>query len=299
MLSGEYAVLLGGTAMVVPIDRYLIMSRTDEKIENHKSAVIQNTLDYEVPGIKPSIKFENLIIDSSQFFAKDKNGRKVKLGLGLSSAEAVGVMALRYQAEGREFGKFKEEIADYAFRAHKAVQGNLGSGADVYCCAIGDPISFINDNDDISYQVFDHGMDNSLPLNLVWSGSPSNTRTLLEKFFDWISSSNGNAEGDIGKLVSISNELSAVWRGNNSKDLFEALDEHDRLLESLLKPAGIEYKLEIHKYLEEWARKRGGRAKPTGAGGGDMILMVGDLPLDELDMLTLPLKPAEHITSIN
>jgi mevalonate kinase len=44
------------------------------------------------------------------------------------------------------------------------------------------------------------------------------------------------------------------------------------------------YMLPVHARYEEWARRHGGRAKPTGAGGGDMILLVGELPLAQLNV---------------
>ena len=55
-------------------------------------------------------------------------------------------------------------------------------------------------------------------------------------------------------------------------------------MQQIAEIAKMPYKLPIHHEVEEWARSNGGFAKPTGAGGGDMIMLVGDLPYDELEL---------------
>lgn len=69
-------------------------------------------------------------------------------------------------------------------------------------------------------------------------------------------------------------------------------DEFVSRMAEIATAAKLPWRLGVHEELDEWAREHGGRAKPTGAGGGDLVLLVGDLPLDELkEMLLLPLWP--------
>ena len=64
-------------------------------------------------------------------------------------------------------------------------------------------------------------------------------------------------------------------------------------MKEISKSAGISYFMPVHTQLDAWARRHGGRCKPTGAGGGDMVLMAGELPLDQLPRLCIPLRVDE------
>ena len=62
-------------------------------------------------------------------------------------------------------------------------------------------------------------------------------------------------------------------------------------MEECAKLARLPWRISEHEELEEWALEHGGRAKPTGAGGGDLVLLVGDLPLKELKIPLLHIAP--------
>ncbi|NIR65794.1 MAG: hypothetical protein GWN61_16235, partial [candidate division Zixibacteria bacterium] len=72
-------------------------------------------------------------------------------------------------------------------------------------------------------------------------------------------------------------------------DLFEKIDEFDSRLRKISEAANLSLFLPIHDEFKAWARNNGGRSKPTGAGGGDMILMIGDLPTSHLKRTLIPL----------
>ena len=86
MLSGEYAVLYGGTAVLMPVPRYLKLSDSKASDQNDYSPMVRAALDYPILELKD---YENkygkpsVIIDSSEFFGADNEGRRIKLGLGL------------------------------------------------------------------------------------------------------------------------------------------------------------------------------------------------------------------------
>jgi len=213
----------------------------------------------------------------------------MKLGLGSSSAEAVGITQLRFERAGLGWSKSRELIRKYADRAHREAQGGLGSGADIAVCAYRQPIRFRRSGDSVSVKLIQPG-ETTTPLHLAWTGEPANTRELVAMFQEWLSHSGRETDDLLSQLVESSHKAAEAWFGPSQPDQFKPLNDFCDALQKCMDAAQIRYKLPIHEKLEEWAKSRGGRAKPTGAGGGDMILLVGNLPIYELDMEVIPLE---------
>jgi len=290
MLSGEYAVLYGGTAVLVPVPRYLTVAESPQRDQEWKSPVTQAALGF---ALKETEEFERehgapkLLIDSSDFFERDPDGNRVKLGLGSSAAEAVGVIALRFERAGLCWSENSDKIAIYADRIHRKVQGGVGSGADIALCSYREPIRFRRDQASWSVAPIHKSRDN-VPMRLAWSGQAADTRRMVRDFDAWLSS--GEPVADLlSDLVESSNEIADAWFRSSRDILFAHLDRFCSALRGCMQAAGIPHRLPIHDELERWAKKHGGRAKPTGAGGGDMILLVGDLPVHELDLTVIRL----------
>jgi mevalonate kinase len=290
MLSGEYAVLYGGIAALMPVARFLKISESPNADPARYTPIVRAAVDFPIEELKT---FEaehgdlSITVDDSEFF-QEIDGKRRKLGLGLSAAEAVGTVAARFVRAGFTWEDKVDMIAAYAEHIHRHVQGGRGSGADVALCALRLPMLFTRDADSITVDILEASKI-PLPLNLVWTGVESNTREKIDRFDEWLKSGGTDSQGKLGALIEAANDLSGKWKSDNHSDLLKAIDKFDYFITDCTLLAGIEYKLQIHKDMESWAKANGGRAKPTGAGGGDMILLVGDLPVEELDQLTIRL----------
>ncbi|MBD3380888.1 MAG: hypothetical protein GF404_01695 [candidate division Zixibacteria bacterium] len=290
MLSGEYAVLYGGTAAMMPVPRQLVVSETTEKQQKNYSPVVETALSCEIEELKrfedehgkPQLKF-----DDSRFFHIDTEGNRLKLGLGLSAAEAVGVIALRFLRAGFKHEDAIGNIAMYSALAHSHAQEGSGSGADVAACAFELPLLFRRTDREIDVDIREFP---DIPLALYYTGRPADTRKLVAEFSHLIDHEGITASGPMAKLVELSHKLSQAWFQQDRDRLFEYMDSYLDILRTMAIRARMRYYLEIHEEISNWAVKHGGRAKPTGAGGGDMILLVGDLPLDQLDGLVIRLN---------
>lgn len=145
MLSGEYAVLYGGSAVLTPVPLYLKVAESKTKPSQAYSPVIKAALDLEIIDL---FEFEeehgkpNIDIDRSMLFGADHSGKPIKLGLGSSAAEAVGVIKLRFKRASHEYQDAEGIILEYALMAHEEAQGGIGSGADVAACTFAAPINF-------------------------------------------------------------------------------------------------------------------------------------------------------------
>jgi len=287
MLSGEYAVLHGGSAVMVPVPRYLKLKEIAKSDSMVYSAVVAGALEIaisEIEAYEAKYGKPDLTIDSSDFMAMDSHGNLSKLGLGLSAAEVVGVIALRFERAGMKWSKNRDPIHKYADTVHFDVQKGLGSGADVAACAYGQPLRFKKRDDTAIVELIDeHKIIHDVPLQLVWSGKPANTRLKIERFDAWLRSGGRKSEAMLSRLIESADMLANSWFFDAADDLFEKIDEFGEIMKEISGSAGLEYNLPIHDELDSWARKHGGRAKPTGAGGGDMILLIGELDLKEID----------------
>jgi mevalonate kinase len=213
------------------------------------------------------------------------------LGIGSSAAEAVGTIALRFERAGLSHEEYSAEVGYYAMSAHDTAQGGIGSGADIAACAIKAPIIFRRSGQDIEVEIPEQDDEyEKIPMALLWSGIPADTREYVGKFRNWAGTGDREVGQYMGSLVRISHELGDAWFNSTKSSLYKLVDEYMLILSKCAEKAGIEYKSTLHQEIELWARKHGGRAKPTGAGGGDMILLLGDLPLDELKGLIIPLN---------
>jgi phosphomevalonate kinase len=293
MLSGEYAVLYGATAVLVPVPRHLTATAAGTPPEVPYSPVIQAARRVSIPELQD---FESahgvphLQTDDSAFFATDSDGRKAKLGLGLSAAEAVATVALRYACAGRDWQAGRASLLEHALAAHSQAQQGLGSGADVAACASGAPIRFRRTSlGPVVTPIAPAELACCPPLALHWSGQAADTRALVRRFDDWAAAA--AAKPLLDHLAMAADALAPAWFSEPEPQLFALLDEFTVAMEACAEAAGIPYLLPAHARLASWAMRHGGRAKPTGAGGGDMVLLIGDLPLSQLGGLTIELSP--------
>ncbi|MBD3167192.1 hypothetical protein GF324_11370 [bacterium] len=304
MLSGEYAVLYGGTAILSPVPRWIEISEVNfPPMTPYPPAVeVARTLPIrELDEFEYKFGIPYVLIDRSNVIELVEGGTVKKLGLGSSAAEAVGTVALRYERAGIPWKHHRNEIVRLAMEAHRIAQKGRGSGADVAVCALGEPIRF--------QPATEKGMKTKiepltmparprkLPMALVWSREPADTRTLVDQFDAW-AKEDKQADVLVQKLVALSHGLARTWFVSSKDDFFEQIDQFNITLQQCADAAGMNYRLPIHEELEAWALGHGGRAKPTGAGGGDMIMLLGNLPIDQLkDELIIPIDPLDFLGS--
>ncbi len=299
MLSGEYAVLYGGTAALMPVPLFLKVSESENKLSGEYSPVIKAALDLEIVDL---LEFEekhgkpHIDIDRSMLFGSDQSGKPIKLGLGSSAAEAVGVIKLRFKRAGHEYQDAEGIILEYALMAHEEAQGGIGSGADVAACTFASPIRFAKPYESEFKTIVPIEPEYEYPMHLLWTGISADTREMVDNFQRWAEIADESEQDILSDLIDVANELAEMWFVVEEDEIFERLDEYAGIMNSCARMAGIPYRKPIHEEIENWAIRHGGRAKPTGAGGGDMILLIGELPVNKLSHLVIPLnfKPFEE-----
>jgi len=285
MLSGEYAVLSGGAAALLPAPRYLTLSDEGDLAFYELPGVLRDVLQHPVDELKEYERahpIKGVGMENRGFFAAGKSGKET-LGIGLSSAEAAGAMLLRFSRAGFDLRERTDEIVRLAIEAHHASQGGLGSGADVAACVYSSTILFTPGEDGPSIKNL--RLNPALNLSLLWTGVSSDTRGAVRKYKDWESTAGQRAK----EFAEAADELAPLWGQDDPGRLHAALDRFEMLRDEMAEEAGIQLKLPINRQVEQRAIELGGRAKPVGAGGGDVILLIGEFPTGAFEGEVIPL----------
>ena len=101
------------------------------------------------------------------------------------------------------------------------------------------------------------------PLVAIWSGSSAATGPRVQQYLGWSSSERRG-------FVADSDAILASWEQNP----VHCLEATRVRLEAAMAAAGVDYRTPALDRIAQLARKHGGAAKPSGAGGGDVAVAV-------------------------
>ncbi len=241
VLLGEYAVLDGAPAVVAALDRGVSCTVTPA-----------DAVEIDTPA---DDRFARAALSQAEapparYTFQDWNppATETKAGLGGSAAAAV-VAVLAARALRGAPTDAASLFAD-ALAAHRDVQGS-GSGIDVAASAFG------------GVSRFEGGAITPLPvpphLVVVWSGQSARTGPRVQRYLAW----NGRAAFVAASTACVARFAEAP---------IDALADARRHLEAMAEAAGLDYRTPALDRIAAFAAERGGAAKPSGAGGGDVAV---------------------------
>ena len=293
-LCGEYMAIEGGKATLLSVSRSAEISI--EKIESSENRFITSALEKEflfqlnnrseiewidespgeyglfleiaikVLGIKPlGVK---LSINTDGFFESG-----IKLGIGSSAAISVAIT----KAINKYFKLKldKQEQLYNSLEVHNYFQNHIGSGLDVLSSFYGFPViecskdrnSFVWNQEKIPKEVI---------IKFVKGQTYSDTREMIKKYH-------------LGKLehksffLEISKEmketltnLSQAYRDNSPDQIINSIKRYSTLMIEMDSTFNIGVYSEIDKEISTLADKEGLIYKPSGSGGGDLGIIIGD-----------------------
>jgi phosphomevalonate kinase len=273
ILCGEYAVLHGGPAVAVAVDRFA-RARFGEGVGSPFVSYARAKME-ELTGKR----FPALSVESGGLYDNEK-----KLGLGSSAAVTVATVGLLWHAAGYDIDK--KRVFEIAEAAHAAAQGTPGSGVDVAVSTWGGCIRFEKGG-----EVRELEMPADLKLTFVWTGKSASTAELIEKTAPLADSA------EMNKLHELARRFAEDF--GKPDQVLALADQYGEAMGALGSAAGVEIVTkELHE-IAVLARRHGGSAKPSGAGGGDLAVAftVGDestarlrTAISEAGMTVLPLS---------
>ncbi|MDP3275551.1 MAG: hypothetical protein Q8Q09_10180 [Deltaproteobacteria bacterium] len=268
MIAGEYAVLDGCTSLVMAVDRYATAVASREALDpaqGWETPELTETLALagwdRVPSVrvKPGTLFE---------------GTR-KLGLGSSAAMCVaGLAAATACVEGGS-ALDRESLARLSRRGHRAAQGG-GSGVDVLASALGGVLAVTLGTDPDEVQTEALAWPAGVHWRVLWTGEPVSTKHFVARVRALGSDDPAGYREALGAVRSAAEGALGAMRTGDSAGLIEALGEHGRAMKHLGRRAGIAIVTDAMRTLAERGRALGVAVKPSGAGGGDIVLAVSE-----------------------
>jgi mevalonate kinase len=265
MLCGEYAVLDGGTAVVAAIDCYA-EARLDRQATAsspfiaaalREAGLLLGELGESLPPGAP-------VVDTSAF---SRDGRK--LGLGSSAAATVAAVGAILREAGLELAEPDNLLALHqaARQAHDAAQGVTGSGADILAAVFGG-LLVLNDVR-LSEREEPLLLPAPLALRLVGTSRSASTAELVSRY------RTVGAAAYLGRdrMKVAGRHFVDACRAGAAGEVLAAVEEAYEAFLALGAALGRDLITADHREIAAIAKRLGGVAKPSGAGGGDLAVI--------------------------
>ena len=255
LLTGEYAVLDGGPALVIAVDRRVIARRGGGGERSaFLEAVVAAVGDRGLAEVAREIR-----ADSTAFYDGDH-----KLGLGSSAAVTVAAVALALAGTGPLDRELVCRLATVAHGDAQAARGARGSGADIAASTHGGAILYAAGR-------FDRvAWPGSITLLPFWTGQSADTPTLVAAVTQAHAVRPSEVGAALTEIAEASRAAARALAGSFVAALERAADATDRLARA----SGIDLVPPCVTAGRAALARLGGTAKTTGAGGGDIAIGV-------------------------
>jgi phosphomevalonate kinase len=267
ILCGEYAVLHGAPAVSVAVDRCVrawIEPGRGTPLSPFLVAALERTralLGKEGRDVSPLVG-DHLGVDSSALYEGEQ-----KLGLGSSAAVTVATVGAAFSRCGGSLAE-RRRIFEIADEAHATAQGTRGSGIDVATSVYGGTIQF--QRRDGRAEITPLELPEGVQLTFIFTGSSASTPALIGKVKALAEAQPARHQAAIDRLLSHAHAFVAALGAADPARLLASVDAYHQAMQHLGEAAGSEIVTRAHAQLAALARRHGGAAKPSGAGGGDL-----------------------------
>jgi phosphomevalonate kinase len=262
LLCGEYAVLEGAPAVVAAVDRRVIVTWSEDSVRMPREVEATLRLTRADLGAVP----RSLIVDAS-----DLHQDRVKLGLGSSAAAASATAGAVFATRGRDLGDAEtlQEAFACALEGHASIAPQ-GSGVDVAASIFGGFLRFSRTGDDIQTRAL--RCPDDLVIRLVWTGHAARTSELLDKV-DALRRDDPVGYGAcMDRLSEVSHRFASAFENGEAAQVIAEAGAYSAAMGVLGEAAAAPILDARLGRAAELAGRFSGRAKPCGAGGGDVAV---------------------------
>lgn len=293
MIAGEYAVLHGAEALVAAVDRRAFARfRTGAAPEASREAAAAFVEARSAGRRGPSASTEEPTVDTSSM---QMSG--TKLGLGSSAASAAAAAGLAFADQGLDIASSegRARVLDAALRGHRSISPR-GSGADVAASVLGGFVRFRKLGDAV--ETHPVAWPTGLIARVVWTGKAARTSDYIAKV-DALAERDGVQHRAV--MTALGHEadrfVSAVLACEPS-DVIECTAAYGEAMAALGRAAGADIVDDTLAQVAKLAARVGGAAKPSGAGGGDVALVLLPDPEAEAHFVRLCSEQKFSVLSI-
>ncbi len=269
MIAGEYAVLHGAEALVAAVDRRAY-ARFDPGAATtlSREAAAAFAEARKSTGRGPTGLAEGFTVDTASM---QMSG--TKLGLGSSAAAAAAAAGLAFAEQGIDLASSegRARTLDAALRGHRAISPR-GSGADVAASVLGGFVRFRKLGDTVETHPVD--WPSGLIARVVWTGKAARTSDYIAKVDALAERDAAQHRAVMANLGSEADRFVAAVLAAAPADVIESTAAYGEAMAALGRAAGADIVDETLARVATLASQVGGAAKPSGAGGGDVALVL-------------------------
>lgn len=283
VVLGEYAVLAGGPALVMAVDRHCVAElRPSDDEACHLHTLADSALDRSfgvaqasdvaiVDSVMRHWPTEKVMpwrggLDSSRLFVAGR-----KLGLG-SSAAALVAWAGAWTAYARsEDGSVADPSLAELVGLHRTIQAGAGSGLDVAASLHGGVLAYrlaaAGQPEAVSV-----ALPNSVRFVGVSTPRAASTPDLLARFEAWRAAEPAAAAIQLDRMGQVAELGIASARAGDASQFLATVRRYGLELDALGAAIGVDIVTPEHAAIAEVAARAGVTYKVSGAGGGDIGL---------------------------
>ena len=292
-LSGEYLALEGGSAIILSTKQ-----RSGVSIENHDkpynlfySSALDQYFEFSVNDnfkvdwvendpqsfglfvslaicelkVKPSKAL--ISIDTNEFYSSGK-----KIGLGSSASIATAIISTLDEYFNLQLSK--SEKIQKALNIHALSQDNFGSGLDVITSYADSGVVECNLKMANEHKWRNLKWPSDLYIKGVITSDQSSTKMMIEKYNHGKNSNQIFFNKVYSEISYLLKKISTAWDTQNSVKILELMQEYNTFIKQLDQKFNLGIFSDEHKRLINLARSADIFYKPSGAGGGDLGLII-------------------------
>ena len=273
IVCGEYAVLEGAPAISIAVDRYAFAREG----LGQRSPFVDAALAHASRALGDS-KLSSLAVavDSSALY--EQAG---KIGLGSSAAVTVAVVGLAFAKAGVSLDD-RARLFSIADSAHAEAQGMAGSGIDVATSIYGGAIRFQRAPGGAAPRISSVPWPKELRLAFVFSGQSASTPDLVGRVRRLRERDAARYTACMTALGDIARSFADAIAARDAKAAVAAVALWQPALAALGNAADAPIVTPFFEWLAATASAHGAAAKPSGAGGGDLGVVLSEKPFDTL-----------------
>jgi degradative hydroxymethylglutaryl-CoA reductase len=283
MLIGEYAVLEGAPSIVTAVNVRAHAFEPRDGIDRPRPA---SKFVLEAMSLGPDPQATPPIVETVGFVAGSR-----KIGLGSSAAVTAAVIGQRHLVAGGELdAPARMRLLSAAQEAHRLAQDGRGSGADVAASVLGGTLSYCEGAaTPIDWPGWLH-------VAFFDAGAPASTTAFLARVEDGKARSPSAHTQAMGHLRNAANAFLAAFGSAQPawSELSASVGEHLIGLEALAANSGAAIFTPSIRTIISTAESLSLCAKPSGAGGGDLVVVFATRAAD-LDHLAYQLREEKGI----
>lgn len=307
-ILGEYAVLAGGWSLVCAMDRFVQIKRHDGAPRGYRV----EGADFAASDTLPRAVLRHAGVDEGEldFLLADVRElyhRGEKLGLGSSAASTAALL------EALAPERAPMERFAMAFAAHREIQNGRGSGGDIAAACFRGMLAYRLTSPQPPFPLLEQDMTRGedaagvariasldmlpeqLRIEAVWTGAPASSTELIGRVEATLEKQPEASRDALERIARCAEDGISALEARDVALFVEVIDRADEAMAALGTLCQAPISTPLHRALAERAREFGVACKPSGAGGGDFSLLVGERACDwEALLRTLP-RGGEHI----